>query len=107
MKVISEKSHWDALKHCVSSPDKVAFCDSVSFDENTEVSEVPTCRDLVAAVFGNAVMVDKDETEVRTCELERESQVVIVKQAVRALLSTVTHLVLRKKCDMLICTLLR
>lgn len=50
------KSDLDALKHSTSNTAGVDFSNSVSVDNNTAVSEVPTDCDIVAAMSGHAVM---------------------------------------------------
>jgi hypothetical protein len=81
----SDKNNWDALKRCISVPDGVTFHDYVSIDDNAAVSEVPSDRDIVAAVSGRAVTDDSDdEREIGACELESERQIVTTKEALSA-----------------------
>jgi hypothetical protein len=81
---VTDKSDWDALKRCISSPDVVEFNDSVSVD-NTDVSEVPTNRDIITAVSGHTVTVESnDETKIGTCEVESEFPIVVTKEALTA-----------------------
>jgi hypothetical protein len=56
----------------------------VSIDDNTAVSEVPSDRDIVAAVSDRAVTDDNDdEREIGACELESERQIVTTKDDLR------------------------
>jgi hypothetical protein len=57
----------------------------VSIDDNAGVSEVPSDRDIVAAVSDRAVTDDSDEErDIIACELESEGQIVTTKDTVRA-----------------------
>jgi hypothetical protein len=81
----TDKNDWDALTHCISIPDGVNFHDCVSIDDNATVSEVPSDRDIVAAMSDCAVTDDiDDEREIGACELESERQIVTPKDALRA-----------------------
>jgi hypothetical protein len=56
--------------------------DQTSTGDNIGVSEVPTNCDIVAAMCRHAIMDDSnDETEISTCEVEREQQIVTTKEA--------------------------
>jgi hypothetical protein len=49
------------------------------------VSEVPPNRDIVAATCSHAVMNDRnDVTEISTCEVESEQQIVTTKEDLTA-----------------------
>jgi hypothetical protein len=64
-----DKSKWDALKRCFQS-DGVDFHDSISVDNNSQVSKVPTDRDILASMRGAAVMDKRNllRTEMqKTC----------------------------------------
>jgi hypothetical protein len=64
------KSDLDALKHCASNTAGVDVNNSVSVDNNTAESEVPTDHDNTA-MSGRNVTADSDvETEPGTRELE-------------------------------------
>lgn len=52
------KSDLDVLNHRASNTAGVDFNNSVSVDNNTAVSEVPTDPDIVAAMSGRAVMAE-------------------------------------------------
>jgi hypothetical protein len=57
----------------------------LSIDDNAAVSEVPSDRDIVAAVSDRAITDDSnDEREIGVCELESERQIVTTKDALRA-----------------------
>jgi hypothetical protein len=57
----------------------------VCIDDNAEVSEVPSDRDIVAALSDRAVTDDSDgECEIGACELESEPQVGTTKDTLRA-----------------------
>jgi hypothetical protein len=54
-------------------------------DDNAGVSEVPSDRDIVAAVCDRAVTDDSyDEHEIGACDIQSERQIVTTKDAVRA-----------------------
>jgi hypothetical protein len=79
-----DKNDWDATR-CISIPDGVDFNDNVSIDDNTAVSEVPSDRDIVAAVSDHAVIDGSDDDhEIGAYELERERPIVTTKDALRA-----------------------
>jgi hypothetical protein len=81
----SDKSDWEALTRCISIPDGVSFHDYVSIDDNAASAEVPSGRDIVAAVCDHAITDDSDdEREISACELESERQIVTTKDALRA-----------------------
>jgi hypothetical protein len=81
----SDTNAWDALTRCISIPDGVNFHDYVSIDDNAAVSEVPSDRDIVAAVSDRAITDDSDdEREIGVCELETERQILTTKDALRA-----------------------
>jgi hypothetical protein len=81
----SDKNDWDALTRCISIPDGVNFHDCVSVDDNAAVSEVPSDRDIVAAVSDRAVTDDSDdEREIGARELESERQILTTKDTLRA-----------------------
>jgi hypothetical protein len=70
---------------CISIPHGVDFHDYESINDNAAVSEVPSDRDIVAAVSDRAVTDDgDDEREIGACELESERQIVTTKDALRA-----------------------
>jgi hypothetical protein len=81
----SDKNYLDALTHCISISDGVNFHDYMFTDDNAAVSEVPSDRDIVAAVSDHAVTDDSDdEREIGACELESERQIVTTKDTVRS-----------------------
>src|SRR5215470_19025090 len=57
----SDKNDCEALTRCISIPDGVNFLDYVSVDDNAAVSEVPSDREIVAAVSDRAVTDDSDD----------------------------------------------
>ena len=80
-----DKNDWDALTRCISIPDAVDFNDYVPTDDNAAVSEVPSDRDIVAAVSDRAVIDGSDdEHEIGAYELESERPIVTTKDALRA-----------------------
>jgi hypothetical protein len=83
--ILTDKNDWDALTRGISIPDAVNFHDCVSIDDNAAVSEVPSDRDIVAAVSDRAVTDDSDdERQIGACELESERQIVTTKDTLRA-----------------------
>jgi hypothetical protein len=80
-----DENDWDALTRCISISNGVNVNDCVSIDDNAAVSEVPSDRDIVAAVSDHAIIDGSDdEHEIGACELESELPIVTTKDALRA-----------------------
>jgi hypothetical protein len=64
----------------------------VCIDDNAAVSEVPSDRDIVAAVSDRAVTDGSDdEREIGACELKSGRQILTTKGALRALKASTQH----------------
>jgi hypothetical protein len=80
-----DKIDWNALTRCISIPDGVDFNGYVSIDDNTAVSEVPSDRDIVTAVFDHAVIDGSDDNhEISAYKLDSERPIVTTKDTLRA-----------------------
>lgn len=74
---MTDRSDWDAIKHCISISDGVSFSDYVTVGDTTAVYEVPTDCDIVTPMSAHAVMDDSDD-ETQTCSCELESEWLVV-----------------------------